>query len=234
MFASSSVDVVTAIAVGGRGWVGGGTGVPVVSDVDLVIAVGGRACADVHLDVTAVGGRTGGGAGGGVDVNISTVGGAGVAVGSGVDIAATAVGGSAGGLLVCPTAGASASTSPQSEGELVVASTSPKSEGELVVVLVVVSTSPQSGRERDRQTETETGKEPITYSTNCKSTTQRFPCFLSYTYSVSLCIQIYAVTATGYVKHKLHHQTNLRSRRSFAQIKNCGTVNKLNCQSVAV
>ena len=83
MSASSSVDVVTAIAVGGRGWAGGGTGVPVISgvdlvtavggracaDVDLVIAVGGRACADVDFDVTAVGLRAGGGAGGGVDVS---------------------------------------------------------------------------------------------------------------------------------------------------------------------
>ena len=53
MFANSSVDVVTAIAVGGRGWAGGGTGVPVISGVDLVVAVGGRACVDVDLDVTA-------------------------------------------------------------------------------------------------------------------------------------------------------------------------------------
>ena len=33
---------------------------PVLSGVDVVIAVGGRACADVDLDVTAVGGRAGG------------------------------------------------------------------------------------------------------------------------------------------------------------------------------
>ena len=39
MFASRSVDVVTAIAVEGRGWAGGGIGVPVIRGVDLVIAV---------------------------------------------------------------------------------------------------------------------------------------------------------------------------------------------------
>ena len=53
MIASSGVDVVTAIAVGGRGWAGGGTAVPVISGVDL--------CADVDLDVTAVRRRVGGG-----------------------------------------------------------------------------------------------------------------------------------------------------------------------------
>ena len=86
---------------------------PVLSGVNVVIAVGGRACADVDLDVTAVGGRAGGGAdvavrsglngaatdvgaraGGGVDVNVSTVGGR---AGGGVDINARTVGGRAGG-----------------------------------------------------------------------------------------------------------------------------------------
>ena len=61
MFASNGVDVVTAIAVGGRGWAGGGTAVPVISGIDLVIAVEGRVCADVDLDVTAVRRRAGGG-----------------------------------------------------------------------------------------------------------------------------------------------------------------------------
>ena len=58
MFASSGVNVVTATAVGGRGWAGGGTAVPVISGVDLVIVVEVRACADIDLDVTTVEGRT--------------------------------------------------------------------------------------------------------------------------------------------------------------------------------
>ena len=90
---------------------------PVLGGVDVVIAVGGRACADVDLDVTAVGGRAGGGAGvavssgvdgaatdvgaragGGVDVNVSAVGGrAGSSAGDGVNFEVSAVIGRTGG-----------------------------------------------------------------------------------------------------------------------------------------
>ena len=80
-------------------------------DVVIAIAVGERACADVDLDVAAVGGRAGGGAGvavssgvdgaatdvgaragGGVDVNVSAVGGrAGSSAGDGVNVEVSAV-----------------------------------------------------------------------------------------------------------------------------------------------
>ena len=126
MFASSGVDVVTAIAVGGRGWAGGGTAVPVISGVDL--------CADVDLDVTAVRRRVGGG-----QVGASTP----TSQWSELE-------------LVVVLAVASTPMPPRSEVEpvvvLVVASTpttSPQSEVELVVVLVVllVLASQQSERE---------------------------------------------------------------------------------------
>ena len=61
---------------------------PVLSGVDIVIAVRGRACADVDLDVAAVGGRAGGGA----VVDVSAVGGrAGSSAGDGVNVEVSAV-----------------------------------------------------------------------------------------------------------------------------------------------
>ena len=108
---------------------------PVISGVDLVIAVEGRTCADVNLDVTAIGWRVGGGAGvyGGINVNVSGDGGS--AGGSAGDVNVTAVSVE---LMV-------ASMPLQSEVVLVVAVMSPQSEVELVVLLVVVSVlmSPQ-------------------------------------------------------------------------------------------
>ena len=100
---------------------------PVISGVDLVIAVEGRTCADVNLNVTAVRQRVNGG----VNVNVSDDGGS--AGGSSGDVDVTSVGVE---LVV-------ALTLPQSEVvrvvALVAAWTSPQSEVELVVLLVVAS-----------------------------------------------------------------------------------------------
>ena len=131
--ASSGVDVVTAIAVGGRSCAGGGTGVSVICGVVVVIAVGVRAGADV--DVTAVGGRTGGG--GGVDVNGSTV----------------------GELVVVSTSTLALSVALVWLSAVVLTSLQLLSEGVLVEVLVVASTSPRSGRERQRERERETERQ---------------------------------------------------------------------------
>ena len=154
MFASSGVDVVIAIAVGGRAGVdadinavggraggGGGGGV----DVDVTTAAGragggvavpavgetADGCGDAgsgvdDADITAVAGRAGGG---GFDVDNTAV--AGRAGGGGSDV--TAVGGTASGggvevELVVPLV--AASMSPQSQVEMVVAPTSQQSERE--------------------------------------------------------------------------------------------------------
>ena len=104
---------------------------PVISGVDLVIAVEGRTCADFNLNVTAVRRRVGGGADAYGGVNVNDDGGS--AGGSSGDVDVTAVGVE---LVV-------ASTSPLSEVvqvvALVAAWTSPQSEVELVVLLVVAS-----------------------------------------------------------------------------------------------
>ena len=165
---SSCVDVVIAIAVGGRG--GGGTGGTVSSGVDVVVtAVGGRAgvgvavSSGIDIVVIAIGGRAGVGVGvtisNDVDVVVTAVGGragVGVVVSSDVDVG-TAVGGRAGvGVVVSSDVHVvSTSTSPLSERELLMVLAFPTSvastltseplEGELPVVMVcpttVVSTS---------------------------------------------------------------------------------------------
>ena len=97
------------------------------SGVDVVIAVGGRVCADVDLHVTAVVRR----AGGGLVVVLVVV--------------STLMSALSEEALVVVGVVESTSTSPQSEGQLVVvlmvASTSPQSETQLVVAST--PTSPQ-------------------------------------------------------------------------------------------
>ena len=107
---------------------------PVVSGVEVVIAVGGIACAEVDFDVTTVRGTAGGVAG--------------VVVSSGVVCAATDVGGRAVVVVLTPTSALSEEAQVVAvlvwPSAVVLTSLQPPSVRELVVVLVVASTSPQS------------------------------------------------------------------------------------------